>query len=82
MVGHVVELAEKKQMLQPRSRELMRVQDVSYTNFLGKRLLHKVSFSLPAGRILGIAGVEGNGQNELSELITGLRGFNRGDITI
>lgn len=82
MVGHTIETATKGELSAITGKELMRVSDVSYTNFLGKRLLHKVSFSLTEGRILGVAGVEGNGQNELSELITGLRSFTKGEITI
>lgn len=82
MVGHVIQSAVKGPHSQLSGKELMRVENVSYTNFLGKTLLNKVSFSLTAGRILGVAGVEGNGQNELSELVTGLRSFNKGDITV
>jgi simple sugar transport system ATP-binding protein len=37
--------------------------------------LHDVTFSLHAGEILGIAGVDGNGQRELAEVVTGLRDF-------
>jgi len=37
--------------------------------------LHDVSFSLHAGEVLGIAGVDGNGQRELAEVLTGLRAF-------
>lgn len=82
MVGHVIETASKEIPAEDSKTELMRITGVSYTNFLGKRLLNNISFSLTAGRILGIAGVEGNGQNELSELLTGLRSFSKGDITI
>lgn len=82
MVGRLIETAGRSAPAQASGEELMRVSGVSYTNFLGKRLLHNVSFSLTAGRVLGVAGVEGNGQNELSELITGLRSFSKGDITV
>ncbi|GMU60461.1 MAG: ABC transporter [Myxococcaceae bacterium] len=37
--------------------------------------LHDVSFSLHAGEILGIAGVDGNGQRELALVLTGLRDY-------
>ena len=40
-----------------------------------------VSFGVRAGEIVGIAGVEGNGQSELVEAITGLRGYQGGQIT-
>lgn len=38
----------------------------------GRDLLHNVSFSIRAGEVVGIAGVEGNGQSELVEAIMGL----------
>jgi simple sugar transport system ATP-binding protein len=41
-----------------------------------------VSFTVARGEILGIAGVEGNGQTELSEAITGLRAVSSGPISI
>ena len=82
MVGHLVESGGKRSPALGQARELMRVSGLSYTNFLGKRLLRNVSFSLPQGRILGVAGVEGNGQSELGELITGLRRFTKGEITL
>lgn len=40
--------------------------------------VHDVSFSLHAGEILGIAGVDGNGQRELAEVLTGLREYTGG----
>ena len=41
-----------------------------------------LTLDLHKGEILGIAGVEGNGQSELVEAITGMRGFSGGDVTI
>lgn len=81
MVGYEVSGVIKSAPVGEKRVELMRFSHVSYTNFLGKRLLHDVSFRLMAGQILGVAGVEGNGQNQLSELATGLRSFTKGDIT-
>lgn len=47
-----------------------------------KRVIDDISFTVHAGEIVGIAGVEGNGQNELSEVLTGMRSFDFGKITI
>lgn len=49
-----------------------------------KRLLalDRVSFALREGEILGIAGVEGNGQSELAEVILGLRRATHGQVII
>lgn len=52
---------------------VLKVQDLNYTNEIGKKVLKNVSFSVRAGEILGIAGVEGNGQRELVEIIAGKR---------
>lgn len=43
--------------------------------------LHEVSFELRASEVLGIAGVDGNGQRELAEVVTGLLPF-RGTLTL
>ena len=45
----------------------------TYADDSGHQLLKQVSFSVYANEILGIAGVEGNGQTELAEVLTGLR---------
>lgn len=47
-----------------------------------KKVLDNISFSLKRGEILCIAGIDGNGQNELVEAITGLRQSNEGTIHI
>jgi general nucleoside transport system ATP-binding protein len=49
---------------------------------LGTEALREVSFSVRGGEILGIAGVAGNGQLELAEVIAGLRPAGTGTITI
>jgi simple sugar transport system ATP-binding protein len=46
------------------------------------KAVNDVSFSVAAGEILGIAGVEGNGQTELLEAIAGIRGVTSGTITL
>ena len=51
---------------------VLKVRNVTYVDDIGKKLVDDVSFGVRAGEIVGIAGVEGNGQNEVSEIITGL----------
>lgn len=48
----------------------------------GLPALNDVSFSLRAGEVLGIAGVDGNGQKELCEVLTGLRPTTSGEILL
>ncbi len=52
---------------------VLEVHDVRARNDRDLEALHGVSLDLRAGEILGIAGVAGNGQTELAEVITGLR---------
>ena len=59
---------------------VLEVNDVSYGYGEERLSLHDVSFAVRSGEILGIAGVEGNGQRELVELISGLRQMEKGDI--
>lgn len=49
------------------------VQDLSAQNDKGLPALQGISFEVRAGEVLGLAGVAGNGQRELAEVITGLR---------
>lgn len=63
-----------------RGRELLTVKNLNVRSHSGLYALKDVSFSAYAGEILGIAGVEGNGQSELIEAITGLRRIESGNI--
>ncbi|MGI9144834.1 MAG: ABC transporter ATP-binding protein [Candidatus Planktophila sp.] len=51
------------------------LKDVSITNKDARDLISHLSFELHAGEVIGIAGVEGNGQAELVEAIMGLREY-------
>lgn len=53
--------------------EVLRLEDVSASNNKNLPALKNVSLCLKAGEILGVAGVAGNGQSELVEVVTGLR---------
>jgi general nucleoside transport system ATP-binding protein len=53
--------------------EVLRVSDLHASNDRGLPALRGLSFDVRAGEILGVAGVSGNGQHELSEVLTGLR---------
>ncbi len=54
-------------------RVLLSVRDIELHDALGRTELADISFDIHAGEILGIAGVEGNGQTELVETLIGLR---------
>ena len=56
-----------------RGEKILEVKDLHAHNDRGLPALCGVTFDLFAGEILGVAGVSGNGQHELSEVLTGLR---------
>jgi simple sugar transport system ATP-binding protein len=62
----------KKKPQQP-GEVVLSVQDVTAENEKGLPALRRVSLEVRSGEILGIAGVAGNGQSELAQVITGLR---------
>lgn len=70
MVGKVIRIEYDKKPLTP-EKKLLEVQGVSYINKFGIKKLKKVSLNLHDHEIVGIAGVDGNGQNELVDIITG-----------
>lgn len=79
MVGREVSLKVQKSPAQPGEVAL----DVRGVTVRGEHghAVNNVSFQVRAGEIVGIAGVEGNGQSELVEAITGLRTVAAGEIT-
>jgi general nucleoside transport system ATP-binding protein len=72
MVGRSVQLRVTKPPAQP-GAALLDVQDLTVANEEGQPALDSVSFQVRAGEILGVAGVQGNGQTELCEALIGLR---------
>lgn len=71
MVGRDVVLEIEKEPKNPKD-VVLNVQGVTKYLNKEKKILDDVSFRVRRGEILGVAGVEGNGQKEISEIITGL----------
>jgi ABC-type uncharacterized transport system ATPase subunit len=72
MVGREVVLRVEKPPAQP-GEPLLIAEDIVVLDDRGLEACRGVSFELKAGEILGIAGVDGNGQTELIDALTGLR---------
>ncbi|NJN94560.1 MAG: ABC transporter ATP-binding protein [Anaerolineales bacterium] len=72
MVGRGVVFMVKKNPQQP-GDVVLSTQNVTAENDKGRPALRGVSLEVRSGEILGIAGVAGNGQSELAQVITGLR---------
>lgn len=81
MVGREVVLQVEKKSLEP-GDVVMTVQDMQVEDDRGHMAVSGVSFEVRAGEVLGIAGVQGNGQRELVEALTGLRTVEAGRVKI
>jgi ABC-type uncharacterized transport system ATPase subunit len=79
MVGREVVLQVQKPPAHPMD-EVLVIEKISARNDRGLPALKNVSFALRRGEILGIAGVEGNGQSELIQVLSGLRRSTHGNI--
>jgi simple sugar transport system ATP-binding protein len=84
MVGRDVDLAvrEGRGAARPPGAAVLEVSRLVVRGARIEKAVHDVSFSVAAGEILGIAGVEGNGQTELLEAIAGIRDVTGGTITL
>lgn len=81
MIGRDVQLKTDKTPAKP-GQTFLSVKNLSYTDAAGQQILKDINMTVRKGEILGIAGIEGNGQNELSELVTGMRKLRTGQIRI
>jgi simple sugar transport system ATP-binding protein len=81
MVGREVILTVQKKPAQPKE-EVLQVTDLHVKDIRGLESVRGVSFSVRAGEVLGIAGVQGNGQTELAEALTGLRPIEGGHFVL
>jgi ABC-type uncharacterized transport system ATPase subunit len=61
---------------------ILRITDLSAKGAQDLPALSEVTLAVAPGEILGVAGVSGNGQTELVELLTGMREPSRGSITV
>ncbi|NIA70710.1 ABC transporter ATP-binding protein [Pelagibius litoralis] len=81
MVGRKVLLSIDKQAPQA-GATVLAVEDLSFVDRAGVPRVDKVSFAVRAGEIVGIAGVSGNGQSELLELLSGIKPITSGGFSL
>ena len=81
MVGREVLLRVKKDEAKPQDAVLS-VRGLTLLGVEGNPILDDVSFEVRGGETLGIAGVEGNGQTELIEILAGLRKATEGEVLL
>ncbi|MGV1033904.1 MAG: ABC transporter ATP-binding protein [Microbacteriaceae bacterium] len=81
MVGRAVELTVHKAPAKPGDVAL-EVSDLSVIDHLGQLAVNHIDFTVRSGEILAIAGVQGNGQTELTEALLGLHDHVQGRISL
>ncbi len=81
MVGREVVLQVEKESAHI-EEVILEVEDLQVTDDRGNAAVREISFEVCGGQILGIAGVQGNGQTELVEALTGLREIEGGTVRI
>lgn len=81
MVGETTQAAQRPDPKQP-GKQLLAVQGLCALNSRKLRALNSLSLSVHAGEIVGIAGVAGNGQRELADVIAGLHAPTSGTVTL
>ncbi|WP_296632696.1 ABC transporter ATP-binding protein [Rhodoluna sp.] len=81
MVGREVDLDVNKAAAKP-GKPLFKVAGLSAWDHAGSKVLDDINFEIHEGEILVIAGVQGNGQTELTEAIIGMHGKTIGSIEL
>ncbi len=81
MVGREVMLEQTRDEVKVGDVRL-RLRNVSARGVSGQPALRDLSLSVKAGEILGVAGISGNGQRELAEVVAGLRPLNGGSVEV
>jgi simple sugar transport system ATP-binding protein len=81
MVGRSVELTAHKQPAQPKEA-VLHVKNLRVLDDRESLAVDSVNFDVRAGEVVGVAGVQGNGQTELVEALTGLRRILSGEVSI
>jgi simple sugar transport system ATP-binding protein len=81
MVGRQVLFRVQRSQAEP-GETVLQVNDLNALDNNNLPALRDISFAVRAGEVLGIAGVEGNGQSELVEVLTGLRRAQSGQIEL
>jgi len=82
MVGRPISLGRRLRPPQLTKKTALSIQNLSCSNDRGLTAIDDLDLFVNTGEILGIAGVDGNGQKELAECIVGLRKITKGSISI
>ena len=81
MVGRDVNFQVEKREQEP-GEIVLDVKNIHAKDYRGVEILNGLNLNVRRGEIVGLAGVDGNGQTELVEILTGLRRAEAGEITV
>lgn len=81
MVGRQVEFTTKRGPFHP-GKDILQIQDLHARDYRGVEILKGLNLSVRQGEIVGLAGIDGNGQTELAEILSGLRKADSGSVTV
>jgi ABC-type uncharacterized transport system ATPase subunit len=82
MVGRKVQLSVNKNPLQKNRHDILKIERLNVLNNKGILALNDFSLTLKAGEIVGLAGIDGNGQAELADVLNGIRPVVSGKVII
>jgi simple sugar transport system ATP-binding protein len=82
MVGRELDLARRHERVGEPGAPVLELEDVWAQGDRGEEAVRGVTLSVRAGEIVAVAGVAGNGQRELAETVTGMRGRSRGIVRV
>jgi simple sugar transport system ATP-binding protein len=82
MVGRPTIGVERQEPLWPGGEARLQVRGVSARGVHGLTVLHDISLEVHAGEVVGVAGVSGNGQTELAEVLSGMRPVTAGSVLV
>ncbi len=81
MVGREITLRVERPVLQP-GKAVLAVRDLTVDDDRGQRAVDRVAFTISEHEVFGIAGVSGNGQEELVDVLTGLSQAVSGEVEV
>lgn len=81
MVGRDVILEIEKDLAKPKE-VILEVKDLKHINKENTVDVDGISFAIHSGEVVGIAGVEGNGQNEVADIVAGMLPITGGDVLV
>ena len=82
MVGREVETGRRRERTTPLTNVVLKAYNLYAQGDRGLPALNGVSLEVRGGEIVGVAGVAGNGQRELAEALTGMRGLTAGQVSV